>query len=327
MRTARIKIPSDEGTAVYHCISRTVNGERLFDETAREMFRRQMWQVAEYCGVQIITYAILSNHFHILVLVPRATTVNDAELLRRYKLLYPQPTKFQVARLDVLEKKLAADDDDMHVWRKQQLALMGDVSQFMKLLKQRFSVWFNQTHGRFGTLWSERFKSVLVENGPALRAMAAYIDLNPVRAGLAADPKDYRFCGYAEAVAGGKKLRASLSAALEHTDWRTAHNSYRQMLHGGKNKRGAASLSATQIEKVRAAQGALSTAEWLRCRLRYFTDGAVLGSQAFVTAQLARYRQRTGRRKHTAPRPLPVVGDLGELAVLRGQRQRHAGQP
>ncbi|TAG32591.1 MAG: hypothetical protein EAZ36_02000, partial [Verrucomicrobia bacterium] len=39
-------------------------------------------------------------------------------------------------------------------WRKRQLALMGDVSAFMKLLKQRFSIWFNRTHNRYGTLWS-----------------------------------------------------------------------------------------------------------------------------------------------------------------------------
>jgi hypothetical protein len=47
-------------------------------------------------------------------------------------------------------------------------------------------------------LWAERFKSVLLEGGEALAAVAAYIELNPVRAGLCADRKDYRYCGYAE---------------------------------------------------------------------------------------------------------------------------------
>ena len=53
MRQARIKIPAAEGEAAYHCISRTVNGEWLFDDVAREILRRQIWQVADYCGVQI----------------------------------------------------------------------------------------------------------------------------------------------------------------------------------------------------------------------------------------------------------------------------------
>lgn len=59
----------------------------------------------------------------------------------------------------------------------------------------------------FETLWAERFKSVLVEGfGNALETVAAYIDLNPVWAGIVEDPKDYRFCGYAEAVA--KEVKA-----------------------------------------------------------------------------------------------------------------------
>ena len=82
----------------------------------------------------------------------------------------------------------------------------------MKTIKQRFSVWFNRTHKRYGTLWADRFKSVLVEGfGNPLQIMAAYIDLNPVRAGIVEDPKDYRFCGYAEAVAGEEMAKLGLA--------------------------------------------------------------------------------------------------------------------
>ncbi|MDR1303961.1 MAG: transposase [Verrucomicrobiales bacterium] len=323
MRVPRIKVSPLESAALYHCISRTVNGERLFVDADREMFRRMMWQVAEFCGVEVVTYAILSNHFHILVRVPEVAAVSDAELLRRYRVLHPQPTKYQTVRLAVLASKLAvAADTDGQLWRQRQLALMGDVSQFMKLLKQRFSIWFNRAHQRFGTLWSERFKSVLVEHGAALRVMAAYIDLNPIRAGLATDPKDYRFCGYAEAVAGNQRLRRALTAAFEQTDWNIAHNYYRQLLFGsgGKKQRHAASLSAAQAEEVVAEQGALSVAELLRCRAKYFTDGAVLGGKVFVSKYLRRYRQFIGSGKQSPPRSLPTVSGGDELAVLRGGR-------
>jgi hypothetical protein len=88
---------------------------------------------------------------------------------------------------------------------------MWNVSAFMKVLKQRFTQWFNGRHQRKGTLWEDRFRSVLVEGEwRALQTMAAYIDLNPVRAHLCDDPKDYRWCGYAEAVAGGKQAREAL---------------------------------------------------------------------------------------------------------------------
>ena len=70
MRQARIKVDPEVDQAIYHCMTRVVNKERLFDDTAREILRRQLWLVAEYCGVEVLTYAILSNHFHVLTRVP-----------------------------------------------------------------------------------------------------------------------------------------------------------------------------------------------------------------------------------------------------------------
>jgi putative transposase len=65
--------------------------------------------------------------------------------------------------------------------RERFFAHMWDVSFFMRLLKQRFSQWFNTIHSRKGTLWEERFRSVLVEGGDALQTVSLYVDLNPVR--------------------------------------------------------------------------------------------------------------------------------------------------
>ena len=80
---------------------------------------------------------------------------------------------------------------------------MGDISEFMRTLKQRYTKWFNHTYETQGTLWAEHFGSVLVEDDPSVVALvAAYIDLNAVRAGLAELPEHYRWCGYAEARAG-----------------------------------------------------------------------------------------------------------------------------
>ena len=93
---------------------------------------------------------------------------------------------------------------------------MWDVSQFMKVLKQRFTQWFNGSRPlrRKGTLWEDRFRSVLVESGEVLRAMAAYIDLNPIRANLVSDPKDYRWSGYGEASAGRRLAKKGLQRVL-----------------------------------------------------------------------------------------------------------------
>ena len=328
MRQPRIKVDPETDEGVYHCMTRVVNKERLFDDPAREILRRQIWLLAEYCGVEVLTYAILRNHFHVLVKVPRQTVVPDDELLRRYQLLYPKPTRYQTARLSVIQSQLATNGPEAVVWRRRQLSLMGDVSQYMKLVKQRFSIWFNQSHGRIGTLWCERFKSVLVEpQGDTLRIMAAYIDLNLVRAGMATDPKDGRFCGYAEAVAGGEPARRGLMAVTGLTDWNEAQSAYRQGLFGAgtATREDKHAITYEDFQRVLREGGKLPLADVLRCRVRYFSDGAVLGSQSFVATHLARYRQRTGRRERTAPRLLPAFTDWGDLATLRGLRRNALG--
>ena len=324
MRQARIKLDATREEGVYHCMTRTVNGEQLLDDVAKEVLRKQLWQVADYCGVQILTYAIMSNHFHVLVRVPKTEMVSDEELLRRYGVLYPKPTKYQAARLEAIRAQLKSNESEAEVWRSRQLALMGDLSPFMRLVKQRFSTWFNRSHGRYGTLWAERFKSVLVEaKSGVLRTMAAYIDLNAVRAGLVSDPKDYRFCGYGEAVAGSPVARAGFSRLAEGKNWAEWQARYRETLFGKGSgpKENAASLSREALKKVVAEKGRLPLATVLRCRVRYFSDGAVLGSQAFVQTQLARYQKRTGLRARTSPREVPRIADWGDLMTLRGLRQ------
>jgi REP element-mobilizing transposase RayT len=327
MRQARLKVDSSVSEATYHVMTRTVNGERLLDDVAKEVLRKQLWKVADYCGVKVLTYALMDNHFHVLVRVPQRTGVPDAELLRRFAVLYPKPTKYQEARLEVVKAQLKSGGPEAERWRARQLALMGDVSMFMKLLKQRFSVWFNRTHERFGTLWAERFKSVLVEGKRgALETIAAYIDLNPVRAGLVTDPKDYRFCGYAESVAGNRLALRGLQAVVGGRG-AVVMEHYRELLlgKGSVAKAGAAGIDAARLQEVVKRRGRLPKSEVLRCRIRHFTDGAVLGSQAFVQEQLAVYRRYTGRRERTRPRALPAITDWGDLATLRGLRKQALG--
>jgi REP element-mobilizing transposase RayT len=334
MRTARIKLTPNETEAIYHCISRTVNGERILDEPSREILRKQLWLTADFCGLQVLTYTLLSNHFHILVRVPESpTNIPDAELLRRHRLLRPHPTPYQTARIEVLEAGLKTNTPEATAWRNRQLTLMGDVSQFMKLLKQRFTIHFNKTHNRYGTLWSERFKSLLVEpKGRALETIAAYIDLNCVRAGLANDPKDYRFCGYAEALAGNKNARAGLHRITggnpQNPQWKPTQAAYRETLFGkgAAPKEHAPSLTPAQLEQVVKAHGHLPLTEILRCRIRYFSDGAVLGCESFVTQHLERYRARINRRRTLRPQPLPDITDWGApLTTLRALHKTPLG--
>ncbi|MDR2844767.1 MAG: transposase [Puniceicoccales bacterium] len=305
------RLKSNLPTAVYHCVTRTVNGEFLLDDTAKKVLRKQIHQVAQFCGIEVVTYAVMSNHFHVLVRVPEKGNLSDAELLRRYAVLYPKPTQYATAQIEILKATLKTNGTDAEKLRKQLLARMGNISEFMKTLKQRFSVWFNKTHKRYGTLWAERFTSTIVEgNGHfALQTMAAYIDLNPVRAGLVNDPKDYRWCGYGEAVAQGGPIVKGLRYAMENVG---NHNdaellaAYRVALFGKgavPKANGARSgvISAETLAREEKRAGKLSVPERLRLKVNWFTRGAVIGSRQFVQAHLADYRRRTAKRRRLEP--------------------------
>ncbi|MFQ3224743.1 MAG: putative transposase [Lentimonas sp.] len=313
-------------SAVYHAMSRTVGNAFLFEDREKEVLRKMIWQVADFCGVDVLTYCIMSNHFHVLIRVPCVDSVTDVELLRRFKVLYPKPTKYQVASFAEIERLLLAGDEEAAEVRQKLLARMGDLSEFMKTVKQRFSIWYNRHHGkRYGTLWADRFKSVLVEGqGNPLQTMAAYIDLNPVRAGIVEDPKDYRFCGYAEAVAGVVEAKKGLIHIWsDHGAKRidSALRAHRSLIFGKRaSEAGLSDMTREQALKVLDADGELPQSAMLRCRVRYFTDGAILGSAEYVRGFTGAWQMERGR-KHP-PKVNAMRGDWGGLAVIQGLRKQ-----
>ena len=314
MKNRRIKVINQ--TAVYHCMSRVVGGQALLDDRAKEVLRKQLWQVADFCGVQILTYCILSNHFHVLVRVPEKQNLSDKELLRRARKLYRRDK----AKTQAIADSLKINDAHAQLMRRQLQARMGDVSNFIKELKQRLSIWYNQTHQRYGTLWAECFKSTLIENKPeALRTVAAYIDLNAVRAGLCKDPLDYRYCGYAEAMGASRPARQGLSHIIGSKKWPHTAKTYRMILFGKGYKpkaTGQPSLDPAKVKATLAQGGKLTLPEALRCRVRYFTDGAVLGSKEFVQTYFEAHREHFGKSRKTGPRPM-TGSDWQNLTVLR----------
>ena len=302
--------------AYYHLMSRTVNGEKWFGVREKEYLRKLIWQVADFSGVKVITYAVMDNHFHVFAEVPPEREVSDRELVRRFEVLYPEPTPWQPLAVGDLERLLAENGPTGQALRTALLARMHDVSWLMKTIKQRFSTWFNQSRERFGPVWAERFKSVLLEGElKVLRTVAAYIDLNAVRAGLADDPKDHRFCGYAEALAGHRAAREGLAVlacgGLE---------GYRQTLFGigAAPKAGKEAIDPGVAKRViEREKGKLSIPQILRCQCRYLTEGYIIGCREFVL-EAARPLERNRNRPI---RPKPMEGpDWEGLNVFPGMR-------
>ena len=169
---------------------------------------------------------------------------------------------------------------------------------------------------------------MLVEDQPgSLEAVAAYIDLNPVRAGLVEDPKDYRFCGYAAAVAGNALARKGLMSFLRQPSWGECAAAYRIRLFVGggvAHQSGKVVLDREKIKEVIAQGGELSLGQVLRLRVRHMSDGVALGSRAFVNEVFARHRDRFGPKRKDGARPIRALKAYG-LTALRNLRVRALG--
>jgi hypothetical protein len=276
--------------------------------------------------------------------------ISDEELMKRLRAVYSDAFVAEVGK-GLEEARKAGDDTLAKEIHARFTYRMQSLSEFMKTLLQRFTRWFNRTHQRSGTLWEERYKSVIVESGIAARTMSAYIDLNPVRAGMVSDPAEYRWSSYGEAVGGGnkgngKKARAGLVRActshqgggFDEERWKEVSRIYRRALGlalGRKSGKAEVEKGVVrpQMNTAEALEGKdngtvlpdLKMAAMLRCRVRYFTDGMVVGSKEFVNEAFAGARERfTAKRKDGARRMkgsgAAAAGTLWSMRDLRLRR-------
>jgi len=328
MRTSRIV---EEGAGYYHIVSRVVDRRRVFDDHEKERFRDLMRAVSEFSDVKILTWCCMENHIHLLMHVPECQEVGDAEFLRRLACLYDGVIVGQ-ARAYLVTQRKEGHDKQAEEFKREYTYRMYDLGEFMKTLKQRLTMSYNKRHGRKGTLWEERFKSTLVEGTPGtLMRMAAYIDLNPVRAGLVKDPKDYRYSGYGEAMGGSQRARTGIMALMDEgvkrEGWWSAAARYRQLLYVSGERRGVQEngrrvkpgFAPEVVTQVVDQKGTLPLTAILRCRIRYFTDGAILGSRMFVEGAFLRHRAHFGAKRETGARPMKGA-DYGDLFTARHLR-------
>ena len=327
----------------YHVMSRTCGGEVFFDEVEKEALRRVIWRMAEFCGIKVVTYCLMGNHFHLLAEVPHRESwlqrfegpQGEAKLLEHLRILYSK-TYVGLLRDELSDLRQRG----LETLAQQKLEALKkrfcELSLFVKEVKERFSRWFNKRRGRRGTLWMDRFKSVLVEGqGEALRTMAAYIDLNPVRAGLVKDPKDYRWCGYAEALGGSRRAQRGLCKAIGKPvdGWQRAGaaEAYRCILFDeGREVKDAQNetvvergVSGESARVVLAERGKLSPAELVRLRVRYFSDGAILGSKAFVEGIFEAQREQFSPKRNRGARRIQEMAT--PMYSLRQLRQAPVG--
>ena len=304
MRQLRAKV---EG-AYYHTTSRCAFQTFAFEAASKEMFVRIMRRAEAFSGVRVANYCVMDNHFHLLVKVPRRQEVDDAELDRRLAVLYGDVKANAIRRR---WNDLAATESGADIVRRERDALrarMYDISHFMKTLKQRFSLWYTTHHGNLeGSIWQGRFHSTLVENSAsALSAVSAYIDRNPVRAGIVDDAKDYAWCGYGAACHNDLEAREGiLFAAAEGVGAKSADHGWKAKVWRRYRQTVSQGSDAKDTEcqaKTSKGQTLHKMPPWHAGRREAkLSRGLVVGSPLFVKGMIKRFRAVGATRTRTMP--------------------------
>ena len=274
-RIKRVKLPT---TAWYHLVARVTNQEFLLETNGKKSrFIDFLYRSLDFSGVELGTYAIMDNHIHLFVRVPEACELNDEEILRRISVLNGE-NRAKAVR----ERWEAWQESGQEICykadRTRYLRRMYDVSQFMKTLKELFTMWYNRTYRHVGTLWTDRFKSVLVEGGDYAERVRAYIEANPVRAGIVNNPTDYFWSGIGAAKRGDPVAKQG------------------QALLAGEC---VSEIGSGKEDERTNEKGPLVTDLPIvpNRRVIPFSNGKILGSQRFVT-RMVRMMGFFSRRTH-----------------------------
>ena len=185
-------------TPYYHITSRCVRRAFLcgVDHYSGQSFEhRRQWVVdrirllSSLFAIDVCAYAVMHNHYHlVLKLCPsQFDDLSDDDIMDRWCALFKGPLLIQRYRdgegLEPFE--LATVADIVKVWRSK----LSSISWFMRCLNQPIARQANLEDGCTGKFWESRFTSQALKSEEALLSCMAYVDLNPVRAGIADRPE------------------------------------------------------------------------------------------------------------------------------------------
>jgi REP element-mobilizing transposase RayT len=273
--------------------------------------------------VEILGFCLMDNHFHILVKMFPEYKFTDEEIKERYQKFYGDDRVFAAGQIPSLREKIS------------------NLSEFVREIKVGFTRYYNKRHNRRGYFWGDRFKSVIVEKGETLINCLAYIDLNPLRAGLVERPEDYRWnsLGY-HIQTGNKDNFLSLDFGLKEFGVVNAEERltrYRRYVyeagaleHPGKgqapeecaplsqvNSTGQARVIDNEIvEHERENDFELNRIRRFRYRTRYFTDSGIIGTKEFVSENYQRFKNIFSSKHEKKPKPIKGLSGMYSLKRL-----------
>jgi len=237
MAIARVHLVDPAVTRWYHCITRCVRRAFLLGEgesNRKVWIEKRLEELAQIFSIAVGGFSVLDNHLHLLVRLDPDVGVawSDEEVVRRWGRLFPprdksrQPIPVSNAWVEWRLKDAA--------WVATARERLQSLSWFMKCLKEPLSRMANREEKVRGAFFESRFKSVAILDDESLLATCAYIDLNPVAAGIAEVPETSEHTSIKERVehvqaqgrtedlkaAGeGSVAGSNASAGLEESHW------------------------------------------------------------------------------------------------------------
>ena len=301
-RIGRMVVEGEQ--AVYHVMSRTALDGFPFGDVEKDYFIKVVKRLSKVYFAEILGLCCMGNHFHLLVKMLPETDFSDEDMKVRYERYYGKD-------------RLIADGQ-IPTFR----ARWSSLSEFVKEVKLGFTRFYNRRHHRRGFLWGDRFKSVIVEKGETLINCLAYIDLNPVRAGIVEKPEDYRWnsIGY-HVQSANKDDFLSLDFGLKEFNVLNAKERlrrYRRFLYekGAKQTDKGIQIDEKNLEKERGRDFKLSRADRFSYRTRYFTDSGVIGTREFVSKNYQKFKHFFQSKNEKIPKRISGLDGMYSLKRL-----------
>ena len=191
-----------ECETAHHLISRIAHRVYFLNEDERRDFLEIVRRAADFTGIRLLGWCVMTNHFHILVYLSAPECIDEDEILRRYGALKGQVALAEKEK-ELLEWRRTGEEGRVEEWLKAQRRRMYDIGSFMKIVKQWFTEEYNRRNAHTGTLWESAYYDRVVPVATSeLAKCLGYIHLNPIRAAAADKFDGYLWSSFSAFVKG-----------------------------------------------------------------------------------------------------------------------------
>ena len=284
-RLSRLKLEGHE--CWYHVYSK-ITGDKdsfpLHDESSSRKLIDIIQHFSKGYFCEVAAFCVMGNHYHIVVRFDEPRPLEMKELGTRAKYFYPSRESQKVL------KRWTSRN-----WRKFERRLF-DVSEFMRNVQMAYARWYNATHNRKGRFWADRFKSTILATPESVIDCMLYVELNPVRAQQVSRPEDWKGSSFCLRDMGKDSWLLPLRDIL-HTDEADDKvlRKYRMRLYyrGAVPTKDRQARIPKEVLDIEECRGFKQEGVYMK-RMRYFTDGLVIGSENNIREWIG-YLRESGR--------------------------------